>query len=162
MWFKSFNKKISELEDKNDELKNLYSAVNIINEEFKNKIDELEKENKELKEIYNNDIKYRRIIDATNTDLNIEMCKLRKENKELKEELDNQQNYNIALSISNTDLNIEINKLKNENKKLKDYFESVSKMIMDGENKIAMNMINEIDKMISLDINTKKGVTNNE
>jgi len=143
-------------------LENLYSAVNIVNEEFKNKIDELEKENKELKERYNNDVKYRRIIDATNTDLNIEMCKLRKENKELKEELDNQQNYNIALSISNTDLNIEINKIKNENKKLKDYFESVSKMIMDGENKIAMNMINEIDKIISLNINAKKGDTNNE
>ena len=121
MWFKSFNKKISELEDKNDELKNLYSAVNIINEELKNKLNKLEEENKELKE-----------------------------------ELDNQQNYNIALSISNTDLNIEINKIKNENKKLKDYFESVSKMIIDGENKIAMNMINEIDKMISLNINTKE------
>lgn len=155
MWFKSFNKKISELEDKNDELENLYSAVNIINEELKNKIDE-------LKERYNNDVKYRRIIDATNTDLNIEMCKLRNKNKKIKEELDNQQNYNIALAISNTDLNIEINKLRNENKKLKDYFESVSKMIMDGENKIAMNMINEIDKLISLDINSKKGVTNNE
>lgn len=84
MWFKNFNKRISELEDRNDELENLYSAVNIINEELKNKLEKLEEENKELKEMYNNDVKYRRIIDATNTDLNIEMCKLRKKKQRIK------------------------------------------------------------------------------
>ena len=53
MIFKRFNKKISELEDKNNTLENLYSAVNIINEELKNKLEKLEEENKQLREWFN-------------------------------------------------------------------------------------------------------------
>lgn len=52
-WFKNKDKRISELEDKNNTLENLYSAVNIMNEELKNKLDKLEKENKQLREWFN-------------------------------------------------------------------------------------------------------------
>lgn len=92
MIFKRFNKEISELEDKNNTLENLYSAVNIINEELKNKLEKLEEENRDLKETLDKQQKYTAVIDTTNDDINIKLEGLKKkleisekENKQLRE-----------------------------------------------------------------------------
>lgn len=92
MIFKRFNKKISELEDKNNTLENLYSAVNIINEELKNKLEKLEEENRDLKKALDKQQKYATVIDTTNDDINIKLEGLKKkleisekENKQLRE-----------------------------------------------------------------------------
>lgn len=91
-WFKNKDKRISELEDENNTLENLYSAVNIMNEELKNKLEKLKEENKDLKEALDKQLKYATIIDTTNDDINIELEGLKKkleitekENKQLRE-----------------------------------------------------------------------------
>ena len=91
-WFKNKDKRISELEDKNNTLENLYSAVNIMNEELKNKLEKLEEENRDLKEALDKQQKYATVIDTTNDDINIRIEGLKKkleisekENKQLRE-----------------------------------------------------------------------------
>lgn len=91
-WFKNKDKRISELEDKNNTLENLYSAVNIMNEELKNKLEKLEEENRDLKEALDKQLKYTTVIDTTNDDINIKLEGLKKkleisekENKQLRE-----------------------------------------------------------------------------
>lgn len=91
-WFENKDKRISELEDENNTLENLYSAVNIMNKELKNKLEISEKENKELKETLNKQTKYTTIIDTKNDDINIKLEGLKKkleisekENKQLRE-----------------------------------------------------------------------------
>lgn len=92
MIFKRFNKKISELEDENNTLENLYSAVNIMNEELKNKLEKLEEENRDLKKALDKQQKYMTTIDVVNDDINIKLEGLKKqleisekENKQLRE-----------------------------------------------------------------------------
>lgn len=91
-WFKNKDKRISELEDENNTLENLYSAVNIMNEELKNKLEILEKENKILKEALDKQQKYTTTIDVVYDDINIELEGLKrkleiseKTNKQLRE-----------------------------------------------------------------------------
>lgn len=91
-WFKNKDKRISELEDENNTLENLYSAVNIMNEELKNKLEKLKEENRDLKEALDKQQKYATVIDTTNDDINIKLEGLKKkleisekENKQLRE-----------------------------------------------------------------------------